>query len=114
MVNKWDVYFCCLDPTRGSEQQGTRPVIVISNNSVNHHLSVSTVIPLSSVKENDRIYPTEIILSTIESGLPKLSVAMMQQIRTVSHDRFVNKVSSIVNKDTQKKILHVCREYFDL
>ena len=58
MVNKWEIYFCCLDPTRGSEQRGTRPVIVISTDGVNHNLAVSTVIPLSRVKENEKIYPT--------------------------------------------------------
>ena len=114
MVNKWEIYFCNLDPTTGSEQRGTRPVLVISTNSVNHNLNVSTVLPLSSVKPSDRIYPTEVLLPTIVSGLPKLSVAMVQQIRTVSHSRLQNLVGKITDIPTQKKILAACREYFDL
>ena len=55
MVNKWEIYFCNLDPTKGSEQRGTRPILIISTDSVNHNLTVSTVLPLSSVKENDKI-----------------------------------------------------------
>ena len=62
MVNKWEIYYCDLDPTQGSEQRGTRPVIIISTDSVNHNISVSTVLPLSSVKPNDRIYPTEVLI----------------------------------------------------
>ena len=114
MVNKWEIYFCNLDPTKGSEQRGTRPVLVISTNGVNHNLTVSTVLPLSSVKENDKIYPTEVLLPTSISGLPKLSVAMLQQIRTVSHSRLIDKVSTITDEEIKEKISQACKDYFDL
>ena len=114
MVNKWEIYFCNLDPTTGSEQRGTRPVLIISTDSVNHNLTVSTVLPLSSVKSTDKIYPTEVLLLTQVSGLPKLSVAMVQQIRTVSHSRLQNLAGKITDVATQEKILTACKEYFDL
>lgn len=114
MVNKWEIYFCNLDPTQGSEQRGTRPVLVISTNAVNHNLPVSTVLPLSSVKPGAKIYPTEVFLPTSVSGLPKDSVAMVQQIRTISHRRLANKVSTITDSETCDKILEACRAYFDI
>lgn len=114
MVNKWEIYFCNLDPTIGSEQRGVRPVLIISTDSVNHNLTVSSVLPLSSVKATDKIYPTEILLPTDISGLSKLSVAMVQQIRTVSHNRLQKLVGKITDKKTQEKILIACKEYFDL
>ena len=114
MVNKWEIYFCNLDPTQGSEQRGTRPVLIISTDSVNHNLTVSTVLPLSSIKGNEKIYPTEILLPTDITGLPKLSVAMVQQIRTISHNRLNNKVGMITDDATRGKILEACRNYFDL
>lgn len=114
MVNKWEIYFCNLDPTKGSEQRGTRPVIVVSTDAVNHNLTVSTVLPLSSVKPGDKIYPTEILLNTNETGLPKLSVAMVQQIRTVAHDRLLNKVSALTNIAKQEEISEALRNYFDI
>ena len=114
MVNKWEIYFCNLAPTQGSEQRGTRPVLVISTDSVNHNLTVSTVLPLSSIKGNEKIYPTEILLPTDITGLPRLSVAMIQQIRTVSHSRLINKVGTITDTETKAKILEACKNYFDL
>ena len=114
MVNKWEIYFCCLDPTVGSEQKGTRPVLVISTDAVNHNLPVSTVLPLSSIKPGDKIYPTEIMLDTGITGLPKPSVAMVQQIRTVSHNRLIKLAGKIKDAQTQKNILEACRRYFDL
>lgn len=114
MVNKWEIYFCNLDPTIGSEQRGTRPVLVISTDAVNHNLPVSTVLPLSSVKPGDRIYPTEIMLDKGITGLPKLSVAMLQQIRTISHNRLINLAGKIMDETVQERILEACRSYFDL
>ena len=114
MVNKWEIYYCSLDPTIGSEQKGTRPVLVISTDAVNHHLPVSTVLPLSSVKPGDKIYPTEIMLKTEITGLPKLSVAMIQQIRTVSHNRLTSLSGKITDAQTRMDILEACRDYFDL
>lgn len=114
MVNKWEIYFCCLDPTQGSEQRGTRPVLIISTDSVNHNLTVSTVLPLSSIKGGEKIYPTEVLLPTEVTGLPRLSVAMVQQIRTVSHSRLINKAGIITDTSTRKKIADACRNYFDL
>lgn len=114
MVSKWEIYLCNLNPVQGSEQKGTRPVLVVSNDAVNHNLPVSTILPLSSIKENDRIYPTEIILPVKATGLPKLSVAMVQQIRTVSHSRLVNKVSKLLDEETKENILNAIRDYFEL
>ncbi len=114
MVNKWEIYFCNLDPTQGSEQRGTRPVLVISTNAVNHNLPISTVLPLFEIKEGSKIYPTEVLLSTEVTGLPKKSVAMIQQIRTISHSRLVNKAGEIKDIYTQDKILQACKNYFDI
>jgi len=114
MVNKWEIYYCNLDPTIGSEQKGTRPVLVISTNAVNHHLPVSTVLPLSSVNPGDRIYPTEVLLDKSVTGLPKHSVAMIQQIRTISHNRLNTFSGAITDNKTQEAILDACRNYFDL
>ena len=114
MVNKWEIYFCDLNPTQGSEQQGTRPVLVISNDSVNHVLPIATVLPLSSMKQGDKIYPTEIQLSTAMTGLPKDSVAMVQQIRTVAHQRLSSKAGELADNDLRESVKEALRQYFEI
>jgi len=114
MVNKWDICFCKLDPTQGSEQRGVRPVLVVSNNAVNHNIPVSTVLPLSSVKPTDKIYPTEVMLEVGVTGLPKNSVAMVQQIRTVAHTRLESPIGNLIDTDAQEKILEAIRMYFEI
>ena len=89
-------------------------MLIISTNALNHNLPVSTVLPLSSVKPGDKIYPTEILLDASITGLPKLSAAMVQQIRTVSHNRLLSLAGKIVDTQIQKEVLETCRNYFDL
>jgi mRNA interferase MazF len=113
MVNKWDIWLCQLDPVLGSEQKGLRPVLVVSNDAINHNLPVSTIIPFSSVSVEDRIYPTEILLPTLVSGLPKSSVVMIHQLRTICHTRLVKKVSELTSTSHQGKILLALQEYFE-
>ena len=114
MINKWDIYYCDLDPRVGSEQKGVRPVLVISTDAVNHNLPVSSVLPFSSTKPGDKIYPTEVALEASITGLPMDSIVMIQQIRTVSHSRLTNLAGTLHDALAQKKVLAACRDYFDL
>lgn len=114
MINKWDIRFCTLDPTQGSEQKRTRPVLIISGDAVNHALPVSTVLPLSALKPDDKIYPTEVLLPAEVTGLPKDSVAMVQQIRTVAHSRLDKLSGRLENAAVKGQILDALRMYFEV
>jgi len=114
MVNKWDICFYKLDPTQGSEQRGIRPVLVVSNNAVNHALPVSTVLPLSAIKPYDKIYPTEVTLTADITGLSKDSVAMIQQIRTVAHSRLEAPSGHLKDRKARSAILEAIRMYFEV
>lgn len=116
MVKKWEIYFLDFDPTKGSEQRGMRPALVISNDSVNRHLPVFTVLPFSSIKEGAKIYPTEVALPAKITGLPRDSVVMLQQIRTVSPDRLqgMTKAGELSDPTYRKKINEALAEYFEL
>ena len=61
-VTQWSVWLANLDPVVGSEQGRTRPLLVISDTSLNDILPVVNVIPITSRKPNRRIYPNEAFL----------------------------------------------------
>jgi len=105
---------CQLDPTEGSEQKGLRPVLIISNDAINHSLPISTILPFSSVNSEDKIYPSEVLLPTDCTGLQKNSVVMIHQILTISHSRLVKKIGDLNNESFQNDIKQAIREYFDL
>ncbi|GDX84003.1 endoribonuclease MazF [Methylococcaceae bacterium] len=105
MVMRWSIYLVNLDPTIGSEQGKTRPVLVISDDDVNAILPVINILPLTSLKQGRRIYPNEVLLKKEQSGLDKDSLVLCYQIRTVDKKRLIKKLGEVKNDDTQTEII---------
>ena len=82
-VSQWSIWLANLDPVVGSEQGRTRPVLVISDSSLNDILPVVNVVPITSRKPNRRIYPNEAFLPANTGGLTHDSIALCYQIRTL-------------------------------
>jgi mRNA interferase MazF len=81
--SQWSVWLANLDPVVGSEQGKTRPVLILSQTSLNRLVPVVNVIPLTSRKSNRRIYPNEALLPYASCGLTVDSIALCYQIRTL-------------------------------
>jgi mRNA interferase MazF len=84
-----DVFSARLDPTEGSEQAGTRPVVVISRDSINANSPVVVVIPVTDAANVKRTYPSHTFLPKGTGGLKTDSVAKTEQIRAIQVSRFV-------------------------
>ena len=88
MKYQWHIFLASLDPTRGSEQAGRRPVLVISKEHINQVLPVVNVIPLTSHKSVARvIYPNEVLLLAGVAGLKVASIALCYQVGTAARAR---------------------------
>jgi len=110
-MNQYDVYLADLNPTIGREQQGKRPVMIISN-SYENLLDVVTILPLTSLKKNRRVYPNEFLL---KHELEKPSLVLCQQIRTISKRRLLKKLTTIENPFTRKEIMEIlCRRFEEM
>jgi mRNA interferase MazF len=110
-MNQYDVYLADLNPTIGREQRGKRPVLIISNNYENL-LDVVTILPITSLKRNRRVYPNEFLLKT---ELEKPSIVLCQQIRTISKQRLVKRLTTIDNPFSHKEIMEIlCRRFEDM
>ena len=100
-----------LNPTIGREQQGKRPVLIISNKYENL-LDVLTIIPITSLKKGRKVYPNELLLKH-ELEVP--SILLCQQIRTISKQRLLKKLTTLENPYTRKEILEVlCRRFEEM
>lgn len=82
-VGRGDVVVVQLDPTEGSEQRGTRPCLVVQNDVGNRNAPTTIVVPFTT-SFDDRLYPFEVLFRTEETPLRDDSVALCNQIRTVS------------------------------
>ena len=94
-VRRGDIAIVDLDPTKGSEQRGTRPCLVVQNDVGNENAPTTIVVPFTTAGD-DELYPFEVLVTAAESHLQEDSVAMCSQIRTVSiEDRIETVVGSI-------------------
>jgi mRNA interferase MazF len=84
-----DVFSARLDPTEGSEQAGTRPVVVISRDSINSNSPVVVIVPVTDAANVERLYPSHAHFSKGTGGLRVDSIAKAEQIRAIQISRFV-------------------------
>lgn len=89
-----EVYFADLNPVRGREQGGRRPVLVVQNDVGNRHSPVTIVAAITS-QVAERPYPTEVRLRAGEGGLPKDSAVLLNQIKTIDKDRLEQRLGQL-------------------
>jgi mRNA interferase MazF len=88
MIKRGEIYFVSLDPVKGREQAGQRPVLVVSSDAINSQPLVVTVIVGTDAKNVARDYPTNVRVVAEESGLPKDTVFLCFQVRSLDSSRF--------------------------
>ena len=93
-----EIYFADLSPVVGSEQGGIRPVLIIQNNIGNKYSPTVIVSAITSQLSKAKL-PTHIELPSSKYHLPKDSVVLLEQIRTLDKRRLKDKISAI---DTYK------------
>jgi mRNA interferase MazF len=114
MSYKWSVFMADLNPVIGSEQQGRRPVLVISDETTNTVMPVVTVLPLTSLKKGRKLYPNEALLKTGVAGLDSDSIVLAHQIRTISKQRLALCLGTISDTNLQARINDAMRVHLNL
>jgi mRNA interferase MazF len=84
-LTRGEVVWVQLDPTRGREQAGTRPAVVLSSDG--YLDAVPDLVIVVPVTTRDRAWPHHVQLGGPELTLPRASFAMTEQPRTISRDR---------------------------
>lgn len=101
-VKRGDLFYADLSPVVGSEQGGVRPVIVVQNDMGNKYSPTIIVVPVTSQLKKSKL-PTHVSLSANKFGLPKNSVALLEQLRTIDKRRLRDKLGSF-DKSVMLKI----------
>lgn len=92
-VRRGDVVLAGLDPTLGVEIRKTRPVIVISNDSINHWSQLAVVVPLT--RNVARLSPSHALIPRGVAGLAFPSKAVSEQIKAVDKRRLVKRLGTL-------------------
>jgi mRNA interferase MazF len=97
-MRRGDIVTVSLDPVRGSEASKTRPAVVVSNDAANAAATrlgrgVITVVPVTS--NTARIYPFQVLLPALQTGLRQDSKAQAEEVRAVAVERIGDTVGQL-------------------
>lgn len=90
-LRRGDIFYADLNPVIGSEQGGTRPVLVIQND-IGNRFSPTTIVAAITSRIDKAKLPTHVELPTSKSKLQVDSVVLLEQVRTIDRRRLIEKV----------------------
>lgn len=91
-IKRNEIYYADLNPVKGSEQGGIRPVLVIQNDMGNKH-SPTTIVAAITSKEEKAKLPTHVEVGSC--GVERKSLALLEQIRTIDKSRLIKYVGEL-------------------
>jgi mRNA interferase MazF len=101
-MRQGEIWRVNLNPTKGSEQTGFRPVVIISGNLLNQHLPVVIVIPLTTKIKKYKGNP--ILQPTKTNGLKNESEMLIFHIRSISKNRLIERLGNIEQSELERSI----------
>ena len=113
-VQRGEIYFVNLNPVQGREQAGQRPVLVLSVDSINRLPLVVTVVVGTKSANVTGDYPTNVRVSTTDSGLPMETVFLCFRFRSLDPSRFVGPPAGKVSRAVLEKVEHAVRHCLGL
>lgn len=103
-IKQAEIWLTNLNPNKGREQNGVRPVVVISGDLMNEHLEVVITCPLTSKIKN---YKGNVVLEpNTKNGLSHPSEILTFHLRSMSKERLIKKVGKI--STTELKEIKEC------
>lgn len=101
ICKRGEIFYSDLDGNKGSEQGGTRPVLIIQNDIGNRY-SPTVIVAVLTSRINKVKLPTHIEIDAEHLGLPKDSIILFEQIRTLDKRRLKQKIG-MLDELTMKK-----------
>jgi mRNA interferase MazF len=100
-ILRGDVFWANLEPTVGNEQQGTRPVLVLSHEVFNERSGTVIAVALTSQPQKA---PFPLTLELSNPKLPKASWVKISQIRTLSVQRLTKRLCHISPEELSRVV----------
>ncbi len=111
-IKRGDIYYADLSPVVGSEQGGLRPVLIVQND-VGNRYSPTVIAAAITSKMGKAKLPTHIDLSSLDVGLAKDSVILLEQIRTIDKRRLKEKMGHL-DDETMRGVNNAIQVSFGL
>ena len=96
-----DIYYADMEPHIGSEQGGTRPVVVLQNDVGNRYAPTLIVATVTSRTEKKRYQPTHVLIAH-DTAFEKPSVVQLEQIFTIDKSRVQRFLGRLTQDEMQE------------
>ena len=96
-----DIYYADMEPHIGSEQGGTRPVVVLQNDVGNRYAPTLIVATVTSRTEKKRYQPTHVLIAH-NTAFEKPSVVQLEQIFTIDKSRIQRFLGRLTQDEMQE------------
>jgi mRNA interferase MazF len=108
LIRRGEIYLANFGQTKGNEQAGIRPVIVIQSDLGNEN-SNSTIVAALSTRRFAAEYPFHVHLAPKQSGLREASTVLLEQIQTMFQERLGQRIGHATPDAMQEvdRALHV-------
>ena len=94
LVKRGDLFWVDLNPIKGSEQAGRRPILVIQNDVGNAFAPTVIIAPLTT-KVFTKDYPINVRIPKGVAGLKETSIVLLSQIRTIDKSRLERRIGHL-------------------
>ena len=109
IVEKGELYYVDFGKTRGSEQGGYRPVVIVQNDIGNITSPTTIVAPLTT--QSKHYLPTHVVVE--HEGLKATSTVLTEQLQTIDKARLTNYLGKL-NQEQMKKIDRAMSKSLDI
>lgn len=99
-ISRGDIFLANLNPYKGSEQGGKRPVIIIQNDVGNRFSPTVIVTAVTSRFHKKRALPTHVPIEN--EVLEKQSLVLLEQIRTIDKSRLIEKLGKVTEQNMKE------------
>lgn len=94
IVKRGDVFFADLSPVVGSEQGGTRPVLILQND-IGNRFSPTVIIAAITAQIQKAKLPTHVEIDAKKYGFERNSVILLEQLRTIDKSRLTDRITQL-------------------
>lgn len=108
-INKGDIYYASLDSIVGSEQNGTRPVVIIQNDIGNKYSPTVLVAPLTSRVKSKPHLPTHVLVKS--EHIKHNSIVLLEQIRVLDKSRLISYVDTLTKEEIKKLDIGIIKSF---
>lgn len=110
-IKRGDIFYADLGEVVGSEQSGIRPIVIVQNDIGNKHSPTVIALPITSRSKTK--LPTHVTILGNNYGLPKNSIILAEQIRTLDKSRLKEKIG-FLDKNIMEKVKDALKISFSI